>query len=75
MSLPGPPAIMKKFIKLYLAASFDDVSISRKCERSFSWRDFFLRQKIILKIVICHNDENDRVCYNELYNEMKKIRG
>lgn len=37
VSLPGPPAIMKKFIKLYLAASFDDVSISRKCERSFSW--------------------------------------
>lgn len=38
-------------------------------------RDFFLRQKIILKIVICHNDENDRVCYNELNNETGKIRG
>lgn len=38
-------------------------------------KNFFFCEKIILKIVIYHNDENDRVCYNELYNEMKKIRG
>ena len=38
----APPAIMKNFIKLYLAASFDDVSISRNCAKVFPGYGMFV---------------------------------
>lgn len=38
-------------------------------------KNFFFVKKIILKIVIYHNDENKEACYNDLYNESKKTRG
>ncbi len=38
-------------------------------------KNFFFCEKIILKIVIYHNDENKEACYNDLYNESKKRGG
>lgn len=34
-------------------------------------KNFFFCEKIILKIMIYHNDENKEACYNDLYNESK----